>query len=440
MSAMRFLCYLLCTACWPSVVVAIGDDVSFVQICLSSQRQHDLALDPRCESAGARFTEPYIVDLRRADVKQHLINKSERDAYMQKVLARAANYSYPVLIRGNDEFGPLQAKGFQIVQHLCSTSAMLTKMIKAYEAMSDHWGQMRETNDQEVKDLLALLPSDQQPHSPTEATMDHFVRLVHHYSAAMEAANLTHIQASKFFPDQHCPRLSKLLKVAGWEPSYWKLPGWKRMNRYLFVQPPGSAMAAHIDGQNSYFLLHVHRGRKRVRLWPVYSRPSPFGLEPPETGENEIENWVRAQQMWPDSVDPLVRMHACEGFGGTKNPCDPHSRAEGMKNGGMTERNFVHTHPWAADRLATQQAGAEGSLKLRYGRGAAAHQCFVEVELGAGDEIFVPSDTPHAVENLQPTLSTGINYRPETSFADKPVWQFTGQASGELPAKGSRSG
>eukprot|EP00747_Dinoflagellata_sp_TGD_P201734 gnl/TRDRNA2_/TRDRNA2_75206_c0_seq1.p1 gnl/TRDRNA2_/TRDRNA2_75206_c0~~gnl/TRDRNA2_/TRDRNA2_75206_c0_seq1.p1 ORF type:complete len:288 (+),score=23.81 gnl/TRDRNA2_/TRDRNA2_75206_c0_seq1:34-897(+) len=286
-------------------------------------------MSPRCDAAGARFTEPLVVDLNHPEVKKHLTNQEEKNAYLKEILARAANSSYPVLIHGSDSFAPLQVEGFEIVEKLCDSSESSLKAVtKVYEPMSNYWGQMRKTTDKDIRELLGLLPSTEQGYP----TIAHFVRLVTRHSDGLAAANLSRIQASKFFPELHCPRLHNWLSEKGLEPSYWNLDGWSKMRRYLFVQPSGSAMAAHIDGGKSYFFVHVHRGRKLFRLWPLYSRTSPLGLEPLMTGGNEIENWVRAQRMWPASVDPLVRIHACQGFGATSNPCDPWS----IGRGGLT--------------------------------------------------------------------------------------------------------
>jgi len=240
------------------------------------------------------------------------------------------------------------------------------------------------------------------------ATIAHFVRLATRHAAALEAANLTHITMSSMFPEMHCAGLAKFLAGHAYPPAYYHfLEQWRAGHHYVFVSPARSRMAAHIDIGGSYFFLRVHRGRKVVRLWPIYSRTSPLGLPPPQAGAGELEAWLLAQRdAWPASVDPLLHFRGCFDPAEARHPCEPFLPDKWQPLGKATNI--------AANTLQAEvPAGATEQQGRRLGHGADAHACFVEVDLGPGDELFVPSDTPHQVTTVEPTLSSSLNFFPE---------------------------
>lgn len=338
-----------------------------------------------------------MVDLQSPDFRSLQSNTSTFLAHIKDLLIAAERRSLPVLLRGSQDV--LQENGFRLLEKLCSTQEFpISDALRTYEAGLDTWGQMRDTLDSEIQRLLDLLPP-----SKRDASIARFVRLATRHAAALESANLSHISLSSMFPEVHCRRLSRFLASNAYPPPYYRLfQDWREGRHYIFVSPRRSRIGVHIDSGGSYFFLRIHRGRKVVRLWPVYSRTSPSGLPPPPTGRNEIDSWLAAQRtQWPASVDPLVKFMGCLDPGDVEHPCEPF----------LPDR-------WRMGN-ATREVGSTrdpesevGSHKRRLGHGADAHACFIEVDMHPGDELFVPSDTPHQVTAIEPTLSSSVNFFP----------------------------
>jgi len=352
---------------------------------------------------------PVVVDLRSQALRPLLSNESALSAHIRGVLLEAERSSTPVVLRGTEDI--LKAMGFEALEELCAAPEFpISDALRVYEPGLDAWGQMRDAEDGDIERLLDLLPAHQRGGADAEsATIAHFVKLATRHAAALESANLSSVTMSSMFPKVHCTKLSRLIAGHAYPPPYYRLfTDWGEGKHYVFVSPRTSRMGAHIDVGGSYFMLRVHRGRKLVRLWPVYGRTSPLGLPPPtSSGANEIDRWVLAQQTeWPASVDPLVKLMGCVDPREVEHPCEPFLEDRWRPS------PRAATTALADAAAASARPGSTGPPERRLGAGADAHKCFVEVDLREGDELFVPSDTPHQVTTLEPTLSSSVNFFP----------------------------
>eukprot|EP00928_Gymnodinium_smaydae_P042138 TRINITY_DN28419_c0_g1_i1.p1 TRINITY_DN28419_c0_g1~~TRINITY_DN28419_c0_g1_i1.p1 ORF type:complete len:507 (+),score=28.92 TRINITY_DN28419_c0_g1_i1:67-1587(+) len=146
----------------------------------------------------------------------------------------------------------------------------------------------------------------------------------------------------------------------------------------FFVHGTGYRSAAHVDDSNgaSYFYLKVLAGHKRMRLWPIFDG-------------YELQAWVDAEDNMPEQVE-----HAYRGF--LYSP---------ELNSGLpwrwTERGFE----WGAISQSIDK-----HTKL-HGPSRESYRCFVEVDIKAGEEIFIGSAVPHEVDTIKPSVATSRNYR-----------------------------
>jgi len=158
----------------------------------------------------------------------------------------------------------------------------------------------------------------------------------------------------------------------------------------LFLQPP-QVGGAHLDDNfgTSYFFLHLIEGRKVMRLWPFFQNGA-------------LQDWYCSQADWNITSTPPHLFLGGE-FG------------RGFKHERWAERGFefgvMNAH------LASTDGDTDATQTMCQDRQDSVHQepragyCFVEVEMGPGDEMFVPSGIPHQITTLAPSIAISANVR-----------------------------
>eukprot|EP00929_Paragymnodinium_shiwhaense_P059102 TRINITY_DN29583_c0_g1_i1.p1 TRINITY_DN29583_c0_g1~~TRINITY_DN29583_c0_g1_i1.p1 ORF type:complete len:374 (+),score=92.80 TRINITY_DN29583_c0_g1_i1:79-1200(+) len=147
-------------------------------------------------------------------------------------------------------------------------------------------------------------------------------------------------------------------------------PADKQEYMQLYVQSADARGSAHVDDEEgaTYFYLRLLEGRKRVRLWPVYD-------------EKILDAWM----------------------------CELGADAAG-KDPTLAYKMFrFDSHQWTP-RGFQWGASAQGELDCASLR-RSGHPCYVEFIMSSGDELFVPSGTPHQVTTLEPSVAMTANYR-----------------------------
>jgi len=158
----------------------------------------------------------------------------------------------------------------------------------------------------------------------------------------------------------------------------------------LFLQPPQIG-GAHLDDNigSSYFFLRLIEGQKVVRLWPFF-----------ENGA--LQDWYCAQTDWNiASTPPHLFLGGAYGMG-FNHEC-------------WGERGFefglLNSHLLKEERdTETIQKMCQARQDF-VDREPRAGYCFVEVEMGSGDELFVPSSIPHQITTLTPSIAVSANFR-----------------------------
>mmetsp|Transcript_150530 Transcript_150530/g.266154 ORF Transcript_150530/g.266154 Transcript_150530/m.266154 type:complete len:467 (-) Transcript_150530:130-1530(-) len=130
----------------------------------------------------------------------------------------------------------------------------------------------------------------------------------------------------------------------------------------LFVQAAGTTCALHVDDGHSHFVQVQHQGRKHWTLYPFSYEDQDSFMSP--SGGNRIIHDGMGTLMW-------------------------------------TFSRFADHGTWDDEK----------SLFAR------AHSQRVEVDVDAGDLIFVPAGIPHFVNNVDNVIATSINYIDGTNIA-----------------------
>jgi len=129
----------------------------------------------------------------------------------------------------------------------------------------------------------------------------------------------------------------------------------------LFVQPAGTRCNVHVDKQFAHFMMVQLAGRKR---WVIY----PFDAETQTLA-------LRRTSLWVTEVA---------------------GNFQWVRDGDIVQ----------SDVASGRELDALDTL---------AHRHRVEVVLESGDFIFVPQETPHFVENLEPVIAVSLNYVDESN-------------------------
>eukprot|EP00747_Dinoflagellata_sp_TGD_P070805 gnl/TRDRNA2_/TRDRNA2_156754_c0_seq1.p1 gnl/TRDRNA2_/TRDRNA2_156754_c0~~gnl/TRDRNA2_/TRDRNA2_156754_c0_seq1.p1 ORF type:complete len:509 (-),score=40.81 gnl/TRDRNA2_/TRDRNA2_156754_c0_seq1:135-1661(-) len=155
----------------------------------------------------------------------------------------------------------------------------------------------------------------------------------------------------------------------------------------LFVQPKmfGGTHIDDLDGA-TYFYLHLLQGRKLMRLWPFYDH-------------DEIAAWGCLQKKWDRiSTPPELFLRGAYAKGGFASN---HWGSRGFENSILRRRAEEY---FDFDEFCDH-------MTKRHPHNTHAGRCFVDVELQAGEEIFVPSGIPHQLTTLEPSVALSANYR-----------------------------
>eukprot|EP00747_Dinoflagellata_sp_TGD_P140854 gnl/TRDRNA2_/TRDRNA2_176054_c0_seq3.p1 gnl/TRDRNA2_/TRDRNA2_176054_c0~~gnl/TRDRNA2_/TRDRNA2_176054_c0_seq3.p1 ORF type:complete len:515 (+),score=71.86 gnl/TRDRNA2_/TRDRNA2_176054_c0_seq3:115-1659(+) len=166
---------------------------------------------------------------------------------------------------------------------------------------------------------------------------------------------------------------------------YPLFPGDTLAYSILFVQPQMLG-GTHIDDLQgaSYFHLSLFEGRKLIRMWPFFEH-------------GELQTWGCLQEKWDTQKTPpelFLRGAYKDGFTGE------HWGPRGFEYGFVTRHLFQN---FRAENICNR-------LAAEHSRNEHAGRCFVEIELAAGEEIFVPSGIPHQVTSLEPCVALSSNY------------------------------
>eukprot|EP00747_Dinoflagellata_sp_TGD_P140852 gnl/TRDRNA2_/TRDRNA2_176054_c0_seq1.p1 gnl/TRDRNA2_/TRDRNA2_176054_c0~~gnl/TRDRNA2_/TRDRNA2_176054_c0_seq1.p1 ORF type:complete len:514 (+),score=61.14 gnl/TRDRNA2_/TRDRNA2_176054_c0_seq1:115-1656(+) len=152
----------------------------------------------------------------------------------------------------------------------------------------------------------------------------------------------------------------------------------------LFVQPQMLG-GTHVDDNKgaSYFHLSLFEGRKLIRMWPFFEH-------------GELLAWGCLQEKWGTQTNPpeMFLRGVKAGFTGE------HWGPRGFEYGFLTPDLFEN---FSRENICNR-------LAAEHSRNPHAGRCFVEIELAAGEEIFVPSGIPHQVTSLEPCVALSSNY------------------------------
>jgi hypothetical protein len=177
--------------------------------------------------------------------------------------------------------------------------------------------------------------------------------------------------------DRQDKPLLELVEDPGLKDRYPLFPEDRLDYTVLFIQPQMIG-GTHIDDTEgaSYFFLHLIEGRKLVRMWPFFEH-------------GQLATWGCLQKTWHNATYPpevFLRGSYDKGFN------TEHWGPEGFEYGFETTDMFQSVD----DDKVCQNAHINSS---HVGR------CFVEVEVAAGEEIFIPSGIPHQVTSLSPSVA-----------------------------------
>lgn len=181
------------------------------------------------------------------------------------------------------------------------------------------------------------------------------------------------------------------------------------------VQGPGARGGAHTDDPDgaTYVYLRLFEGKKRIRMWPIFD-------------EELIDAWKCAQLNWErNTTDPTSRYRSMsfdghrwtpKGFewGKSRDPEKTKHMIETCAKGMLAAHHRQaqdegHRRPLKHDKLLAPLARDAGDLHFPN-----PGQCYVSLELQAGDELFIASGTPHQVSTQESALSSTTNYRFDT--------------------------
>lgn len=325
-------------------------------------------------ASSTMFTSVPVLQLREGD---------GRDASL-RLTQKAQMSGWPLIVLPRP--GEVESMG----KHLSALVASLdqdltTDDIGTYDPKCESWAGIRSLTDAESESLKGVLGGKITPASLFEAmkenkTVDSTdgVKLPLGAKLTLQNFGMRVDSSDKHYLDS--------LQEGGFLQS-WTSPVWPNdIEDYstLFIHGQGHRTGAHIDDSSggTYFYLKVVTGKKRIRIWPILD---PEGLLA----------WRQAQES-QDAREGVEFPFRGFLFNATLSGGLP-SR--------WTERGFEWgLSPPGSKSASTNEQPVHGPLQHAY-------SCYVEVEVNAGEELFVGSAVPHQVETVEPALAISKNYR-----------------------------